>query len=205
MTSARSASLKKIARPSSLFRFNVIARLLRCRFWKSGPSRRLPVASTSSPEGSILITSAPQSASWRTAVGPARCAVRSTTRRSFKGSGGVVIGGFSWVSGQKAVPASPAGALAEDRVGGLLLRRRQGRIQPFEGRQKPFQAGQLPLVVLNLGAQIVDCRGVRRRLARGARLRSDVFPHHIGDCGELRFLSGSDLQLLMQTGNVGLD
>ena len=29
--------------------------------------------------GSILITSAPQSASWRTAVGPARCAVRSRT------------------------------------------------------------------------------------------------------------------------------
>src|SRR5215472_7319980 len=86
MTSARSASLKKIFCPSSLFRLRVIARLLRCRFWKSGPSRRLPVASTSSPVGSILMTRAPQSASWRTAVGPARCAVRSMTRKSFNGN-----------------------------------------------------------------------------------------------------------------------
>src|SRR3984893_9067745 len=98
MTSARSASLKKIAWPSSLFRLSVIARLLRWRFWISGPSRRLPVASTNSPDGSILMTWAPQSASWRTAVGPARCAVKSRTRKSFKGSGTVVIGRFSLAS-----------------------------------------------------------------------------------------------------------
>src|SRR5215469_2356032 len=91
MTSARSASFMNIARPFSLFRLRVIARLLRCRFWKSGPSRRLPVASTNSPVGSILMTRAPQSASWRTAVGPARCAVKSTTRKSFRGNGRVVI------------------------------------------------------------------------------------------------------------------
>src|SRR3984893_11455852 len=80
MTSVRSASFMKIAWPSSLLRFKVIARLLRCRFWKSGPSRRLPVASTSSPEGSILITWAPQSASCRTAVGPARSGRRRGNR-----------------------------------------------------------------------------------------------------------------------------
>ena len=40
----RRASMK-ISWPSVLFRLSVIARLLRCRFWKSEPSRRLPVAS----------------------------------------------------------------------------------------------------------------------------------------------------------------
>src|SRR5947207_3350279 len=45
MTSAFSASLKKIAFPSSVFRLSVRLRLLRCRFWKSKPSRREPVTS----------------------------------------------------------------------------------------------------------------------------------------------------------------
>ena len=65
--------------PSGVFRSRLSERLLRCRFWKSGPSRRLPVASVCSPGISTLMTSAPQSASWRTAVGPARWAVRSMT------------------------------------------------------------------------------------------------------------------------------
>src|SRR6266446_3306135 len=204
MTSARAASLKKIARPSSLFRFNVIARLLRWRFWKSGPSRRLPVASTSSPDGSILITRAPQSASWRTAVGPARCAVKSRTRKSFNGSGTIVIGRFSLVSRSRVVP-SPAGALAKNRVGGLPLCRRQRRIQGFQSGQKPLQAGQLDLVVLNLRAQIINGRCVRRRLARSAGPCPGVLPHHIGDGGELGFLGGCDLQFLTQARNVGFD
>src|SRR4029077_2679153 len=53
-------------------------RLLRWRFWKSGPWRGPPSASPS-PGISILITCAPQSASWRTQVGPARTRVRSRT------------------------------------------------------------------------------------------------------------------------------
>src|SRR5215831_4155740 len=81
MTSAFSASFMKMAWPSGLLRLSVIAFLLRCRFWKSKPWRVLPVASLPPLCGaSILITSAPQSASWRTAVGPARWAVRSITR-----------------------------------------------------------------------------------------------------------------------------
>ena len=48
--------------------------------------------------------------------------------------------------------------------------------------KKPFQAGQLDLVVLNLGAQIIDGRAVRRRLVRSAGLCPGVLPHHIGDC-----------------------
>src|SRR5580704_680117 len=80
MTSAFSASFMKIAWPSLLLRLSVIAFLLRCRFWKSKPCRWPPIASVLPSEGgSILMTCAPQSASWRTAVGPARCAVRSRT------------------------------------------------------------------------------------------------------------------------------
>ena len=68
--------------PSGSFRFSVIVRLLRCRFWKSGPSRGAAerFARRRSASGiSILMTSAPQSASWRTQVGPARTRVRSST------------------------------------------------------------------------------------------------------------------------------
>src|SRR5580658_1216617 len=89
MTSAFFAIVMKISCPSLLLRLSVIERLLRCRFWKSGPSRRLPVASVCSPGCSILMTSAPQSASWRTAVGPARWAVRSRTVKPLSGSEGM--------------------------------------------------------------------------------------------------------------------
>src|SRR6516165_2967288 len=204
MTSARSASLKKISRPASLFRFNVIARLLRCRFWKSGPSRRLPVASTSSPEGSILITWAPQSASWRTAVGPARCAVRSITRKSFKGSGGIPIGRFSVVERIRAT-SSAAGTFAEGRVGGLPLRRRKTGIKRLEHRQKPLQSGELNLVILDLCAQLVDGRGIGRRLMRSAHLGMGICPQHISDGAELYFLGGRYLQPLMEAGDICLD
>src|SRR5262252_4002337 len=75
-----------MSRPSVLLRLRVMARLLRCRFWKSKPWRLPPTTSPwAEPGGSILITAAPQSASWRTAVGPARCAVRSSTVRSASG------------------------------------------------------------------------------------------------------------------------
>src|SRR4051794_25440926 len=80
ITSAFSASFIKIALPSGFFRLSARLRLLRCRFWKSKPSRREPVMSLAGlPGGSTLTTLAPQSASWRTAVGPARACVRSST------------------------------------------------------------------------------------------------------------------------------
>src|SRR5471032_2528952 len=87
-TSAFSASCIRISRPSSVFRFSVMARLLRCRFWKSEPSRR-PSISSGSPSpggGSTRITSAPQSASVRTQEGPARASVRSITLNRDSGS-----------------------------------------------------------------------------------------------------------------------
>src|SRR5438132_4973100 len=72
----------KIATPSFAFRLRVIERLLRCRVWKSGPSRGPPIVSLSTLGGvSILITSAPKSASCRTQVGPARTRERSRTRK----------------------------------------------------------------------------------------------------------------------------
>src|SRR5215471_19978123 len=65
--------------PSGLFRFRVIDRLLRCRFWKSGLCRSMKSGAWSLSGISILMTCAPQSASCLTAVGPARARVRSMT------------------------------------------------------------------------------------------------------------------------------
>src|SRR5271165_3070030 len=63
-------------------------RLLRCRFMKSGPSRGPPSGSpVSNLAGvSILMTFAPQSASWRTQVGPERTRVRSSTVKRLSAS-----------------------------------------------------------------------------------------------------------------------
>ena len=60
------------ATPSGDLKFSVMLRLLRCRFWKSDRSRGPPIASSMPGGASILMTLAPQSASWRTQVGPAR-------------------------------------------------------------------------------------------------------------------------------------
>src|SRR5262249_36899081 len=67
------------ARPSGVLRLSVMLRLLRCKFWKSDPSRGPPIWSSTPGGDSILMTLAPQSASWRTQVGPARTRVRSST------------------------------------------------------------------------------------------------------------------------------
>src|SRR5690348_15693032 len=67
--------------PCGDFRSSVMLRLLRCRFWKSAFSRGPPGPSPFSRCGgvSILMTLAPQSASWRTQVGPDLTRVRSRT------------------------------------------------------------------------------------------------------------------------------
>src|SRR6266404_9440970 len=69
------------AKAAGALRLSVMLRLLRCRFWKSDPSRGPPSGSPPPGSGgnSILMTLAPQSASWRTQVGPARTRVRSRT------------------------------------------------------------------------------------------------------------------------------
>src|SRR5712692_9493464 len=79
MTSAWRASCLKMSSPAGCFRFRVIDRLLRCRFWKSGLWRSIKSGVSSLPGSSILMTCAPQSASCLTAVGPARARVRSRT------------------------------------------------------------------------------------------------------------------------------
>src|SRR4051812_8320003 len=94
MTSALAASFMKMSSPSGVFRLSARLRLLRCRFWKSNPSRREPVMSLAeAPGGSILMTLAPQSASWRTAVGPARACVKSSTVKRESGSDPMLTGG----------------------------------------------------------------------------------------------------------------
>src|SRR5258705_490325 len=93
-----SASEGCTPRPSSAFRFSVMARLLRCRFWKSEPSRR-PTTSLASPAsggGSTRITSAPQSASVRTQDGPARAKVKSSTLNRDSGRRGDWSCGVAW-------------------------------------------------------------------------------------------------------------
>ena len=91
-------------------------RLLRCRFWKSEPWRGPPGASPfSSPSGvSILMTFAPQSASWRTQVGPERTRVRSSTvkRESARDAG---LNGMAWPLIAKA--ADPAVRAGKDQQG----------------------------------------------------------------------------------------
>src|SRR5208283_2585036 len=78
-TSAFLTMRLKAASPSGAFRLSVMLRLLRCRFWKSDPSRGPPIGSSGVGDASILMTLAPQSASWRTQLGPARTRVRSRT------------------------------------------------------------------------------------------------------------------------------
>src|SRR6266403_4587237 len=80
-TSAFSARRLNTSRPLGSLRLSVIARLLRCKFWKSEPWRGPPGCSppASSRSASILTTLAPQSANCRTQVGPARTRVRSST------------------------------------------------------------------------------------------------------------------------------
>src|SRR5258706_5030494 len=80
-TSAFAAIRLSRATPSGVLRSSVMLRLLRCRFMKSEPLRGPPRPSPPSPRSgiSILMTLAPQSASWRTQVGPERTRVRSST------------------------------------------------------------------------------------------------------------------------------
>jgi hypothetical protein len=96
-------------------------------------------------------------------------------------------------------------ALAEDRIRGSLLHRRQCRVQGFESRQKPPVPGELHFAVFDNGAQVVHRGRVRRRLRRSARLRPGILPHHIGDGVELGFLGRGDLQSSMQACDIGLD
>src|SRR6201994_5137665 len=116
-TSACSTSRSRISGASSFFRFKVMARLLRCRFWKSEPSRR-PTSSPASPSsggGSTRITSAPQSAKVRTQDGPARARVRSITLKRDSGSWG------TWAGALALAGASTGLCMAVVLMVGLLV------------------------------------------------------------------------------------
>src|SRR5271169_1716121 len=113
----------KAASPAGAFRLSVMLRLLRCRFWKSPPSRGPPIGSSMPGGVSILMTLAPQSASWRTQVGPERTRVRSRTvnrESAFDALGKGIVG-------------SPTRGL----FSGLLV----PRWAPFGGQNFPDLAG----------------------------------------------------------------
>ena len=83
-TSARATSCRNSERPSALLqverqRLVVAAQVLEVRAQPGARARRS--ADSSCGGRSTVMTRAPQSDSWRTAVGPARKAVRSSTRR----------------------------------------------------------------------------------------------------------------------------
>src|ERR1700733_5335058 len=78
-TSAFLTSRLNAASPCGDFKLMVMLRLLRWRFMKSELSRGPPIGSSESGGASTLMTLAPQSASSRTQVGPARTRVRSST------------------------------------------------------------------------------------------------------------------------------
>src|ERR1700753_3086627 len=110
-TSAFFARRLKVSRPLGSLRLSVIARLLRCKFWKSAPSRGPPSCSpVSSVSASILMTLAPQSASWRTQVGPERTRVRSSTVKRDRACDACGIGMLQNSGGIRAVAAALAGA-----------------------------------------------------------------------------------------------
>ena len=112
MTSAFSASFKKIFVALLAFQVEGHRPLVAVQVLEIGAVAAAAGGVGSSPGGSILITSAPQSASWRTAVGPARCAVRSMTRKSLSGSG--VIGDFSVIGSAGASFETAASRLPQD-------------------------------------------------------------------------------------------
>src|SRR6059058_5568575 len=83
-TSALATMRLRTSTPRGCLRSRVIERLLRWRLRKSKP---IAVESPSSSwRASTLMTEAPMSASWRTAVGPERARVRSTTVMCSSGS-----------------------------------------------------------------------------------------------------------------------
>ena len=89
-------------------------RLLRCTFWKSLSWRGPPIPSPSSSAAgiSILTTWAPQSASWRTAVGPGADPGQVENGDVRKGGRGehrpsLAPGGIGPVAGPAAAPARP--------------------------------------------------------------------------------------------------
>src|SRR5262249_23416634 len=91
---------------SGFLRSRVMLRLFRWRFRKSEPSRAPPMLSPGPSGISTLITLAPQSASWRTHVGPARTRVRSITVNRFRASDAGLKG---IVSPQPALCSGSAG------------------------------------------------------------------------------------------------
>ena len=154
-TSARSTRRMKISWPSVDLRSRVMLSLLRCRFWKS-PSRRAELICGTLLDGdSTWIARAPQSASWRTAVGPERPVVRSSTRYGDSGSEdiGLVLLSSRPCSGGTEVPTVAEAAAIT----------RSAREAP---RQHRHPGARLPAAGFAVLRRTVRPHGDRRRAAR---------------------------------------
>src|SRR4051812_42451231 len=193
----------------------VIARLLRCRFWKSGPRRAPPSGSAAFPSSgeSILMTLAPQSASWRTAVGPARTRVRSRTvkrERAWEARGADTVGNSPRNTTAECGCAAefPIRPLMSTTLGGRpvaacaetsYFRRSEfaaldvGTAEPF-GRERQRLAREPDHLVLE---QIVKnfLGELRRRLADRLQVNLRLFRRLVGriDAGEVLQLPGLGL------------
>src|SRR5689334_6019298 len=129
--------------PSGHLRSRTRLRLLRCRFWKSDVCRFVSNVDTPFLGASTRMTSAPQSASWRTHVGPARAIVRSMTRMSLRAwdtwrsfarhnhgpMAGLLIKGGTVVDGTGAHPVR-----ADVRVDGATIVEVATDLRPGDGQ-----------------------------------------------------------------------
>src|SRR5215510_3234600 len=141
-----------MATPSGVFKLRVMLRLLRCRLKKSGPCRVPPSPSSSESSGiSTLLTSAPQSANWRTAVGPARARVRSITLKRDSGPlRSWTISECAFFLNTSRVQHTPAAShrqqdLAEMGVGAHVRQRRLSLIEREGAIDRQAQPASLDL------------------------------------------------------------
>ena len=79
-------SALRIASPSGFFRLSVMARLLRCRFWKSGPCRSPPSPPSPSADLDLDHVARPNRRAGARRSGPARTRVKSITLNRDNGS-----------------------------------------------------------------------------------------------------------------------
>src|SRR5215470_12462340 len=176
-TSAFFTMRRNAASPSFDFRFKVMLRLLRCRFWKSGPSRGPPGASpvTSAGGCSILITFAPQSASWRTQVGPDLTCVRSRTVKRSSAREARGIGIFCTCQ-----------AFLMTRQGGARRGRHSPILRALSTEESPAASGvldrgddliPLSLVPAQIGLVVLGAAGIVRLAVQAAPGAHQIVEH----------------------------
>src|SRR5512134_280629 len=111
----------------------------------SGPWRGPPMPSFGSTPGgdSILITSAPKSANWRTQVGPARTRERSRIRRRDSAGEAAILGMRNILAARLFGPFKEDGHEKTDPVDASRNRRADPRgLRDLQGHRAGMDAGQ---------------------------------------------------------------